>query len=208
MNTIGVVLDIITGHWKRAWNDMKKLVGQLLRDIGSTIKNTASNFGSLLYNAGKNVVKGLINGIKSMVSGVGSAISSVVGEIKNHLPWSPAKKGPLSGSGAPEIGGRNIVKLMAQGIRDAQPQIEAAMAHVTATVKAKQAATGSASFGASVAAGVTGPLARGAATGGNIIIDVHDNTVMSDRDISQLVDKIGKVVATRVLPAGGVRIRM
>lgn len=210
MNVIGLILDIITGHWSKAWKDLKKLVGQALSDAWKLIKDLGANAGTLLWNAGVNIIKGLIGGIKSMIGSVGSAVSDVTSEIKDHLPWSPAKKGPLSGSGAPEIGGRNIVKLMAQGITSATPQIEAAMAHVASTVKAKQSLTGSANLGAAIAGGIAGTRG-GTGAGGNVVymtFDLRDSRVMSDRDMDLLVNKIGKQVATRVLPAGGVRIRM
>lgn len=208
LNTIGVVLDLITGHWSKAWKDLKKLASDALHDVVSTIKNVTSNFGHLLWNAGTNIIKGLIGGIKSMLGGVGSAISDVVSEVKDHLPWSPAKKGPLSGAGAPEIGGRNIVKLMAQGIRQAQPQIEAAMAHVTATVKARQALAASGAVTAGIGAGGFSTMAAAGGTTVNLNFDLRDSRVMSDRDMDLLVNKIGRQIATRVLPAGGVRIRM
>jgi TP901 family phage tail tape measure protein len=207
LNVIGVALDVMTGHWSKAWTDLKKLAKQALHDIWGTIKDFGSNAGTLLYDAGKNVIKGLISGIKSMISSVNSAISDVASAIKDHLPWSPAKKGPLSGSGAPEIGGQNIVKMMAQGIVKATPQVEAAMNAVTSTVKARQAVTGSA-----ITAGlVAGAGTRGTTTAGNITyltFDLRDSRVMSDRDMDLLVNKIGAQVATRILPAGGVRIRM
>lgn len=208
MNVIGIILDIITGHWGKAWKDIKKLASDAIHDAWRVIKDLGKDAGTLLWNAGKNIVKGLINGIKSMVGAVGNAISDVVSTVKDHLPWSPAKKGPLSGSGAPEIGGRNIVKLMAQGIANATPQIEAAMAHVTATVKAKQQAVGSSNLGATIAAGLTGGGRAAAGTAVYMTFDLRDSRVMSDRDMDNLVNKIGKQVATRILPAGGVRIRM
>jgi TP901 family phage tail tape measure protein len=208
LNTIGVVLDVITGHWSKAWKDLRKLASDQLHDVASTIKNVTSNFGSLLYNAGRNVVTGLINGIKSMVGGVGSAIGDVVSEVKNHLPWSPAKKGPLSGSGAPEIGGRNIVKLMAQGILTGAPQVEAAMRHVTAVVAARQGVTANQLAVSAAAGGFAGPVGGAGGSVTNLNFDFRGTQVMSDRDIGLLVDKIGRQIATRVLPAAGVRIRM
>lgn len=208
MNVIGVVLDLITGHWGKAWKDLKKLALDALKDAWRLIKDMGSNAGTLLLDAGKNIIKGLISGIKSMVGAVGSAISDVVSTVKDHLPWSPAKKGPLSGSGAPEIGGRNIVKLMAQGIAQAQPQVEAAMMHLTSTIKAKQQVTGAADFGAAVAGGLAGGTRTGGGTAVYMTFDLRDSKVMSDRDMNLLVDKIGRQVATRLLPAAGVRIRM
>jgi hypothetical protein len=207
MNTIGVILDLITGHWGKAWKDIKKLATDALKDAWAFIKHLGSNAGTLLWDAGKNIIKGLINGIKSMVGAVGNAIGDVVSEVKDHLPWSPAKKGPLSGAGAPEIGGRNIVKMLSSGIKQAQPQIEAAMTLLMNAAKAKQSVT----MGHNAALGLTTGLSPGqgsAAGGSTIIFDLRESRVMSDRDMDLLVNKIGRQIATRVLPAGGVRIRM
>lgn len=208
-NVISSVLGWITSRWTGAWSSMRRLTGQYLNSIASTISSVASGFGGILYRAGQNIIRGLINGMWSMIGSVSGVISSVVSTIKDHLPWSPAKKGPLSGQGAPEIGGRNIVKLMAQGIAGAQPQVDAAMEHLTGAVRAKQQLAGSANLGAAVAGGLAGGGARGAA--GNTVyltFDLRDSRVMSDRDMDLLVNKIGQQVATRILPAGGVRIRM
>lgn len=89
-----------------------------VRGIPGRIKSALGNVGRLLYQAGKNVISGLINGIKSMVGKVASAISSVTKKIRDHLPFSPAKEGPLSGSGNPRISGRKIAEMLAQGMGD------------------------------------------------------------------------------------------
>jgi phage-related protein len=116
LNIIGVVLDIITGHWGKAWQDVKKLVSQGLHDVISTIGNIASGFGTLLYDAGANIIKGLIKGVESMISGIGNTISNVASTIRKFLPFSPAKVGPLSGSGSPDIAGAKIGEMVATGI--------------------------------------------------------------------------------------------
>jgi hypothetical protein len=43
--------------------------------------------------------------------------------------------------------------------------------------------------------------------GGVIHIDIHDNHVMSQKDMDDLVNKVGHAVATRILPSAGVRVR-
>lgn len=214
MNTIAVVLDIITGHWSKAWQDAKKLVTQGLTDIKNVIVNLAGNFGTLLYDAGKNIIQGLINGIGSMIGGIGNIMGNIVGEIKSFLPSSPAKKGPLSGSGSSEISGRKIGLQLAQGLSGSAPEIANAASKAVAAAQAslkkgqQSLAAGSTAF---LAAGFnTGALGAGAAAVGSGVtfhIDVHDNTVMNDRDTDMLVQKIQKRIATVTLPSGGYRSR-
>ena len=126
--TVSKLSSDVTGFFRRLWSDVVGEVSagvglvigwveRLFDDFVSTetrgidnivswfkglpgrILSAVGDLGSLLFNAGEKVVQGLINGIKSMIGDVGCAIGSVVSEIKNFLPFSPAKKGPLSGSG-------------------------------------------------------------------------------------------------------------
>lgn len=40
-----------------------------------------------------------------------------------------------------------------------------------------------------------------------VVLDLHDNQVMTDRDMDTLVDKMGRALSTRVLPQGGLRLQ-
>jgi TP901 family phage tail tape measure protein len=77
LNIIGVVLDIITGHWGKAWQDLKKLVTQAFDDITRFLKGLVGDFGTLLYDAGKALIDGLINGIKAFGHLVGDTLSGI-----------------------------------------------------------------------------------------------------------------------------------
>src|SRR5690606_17573277 len=87
-----------------------------ISSIPGKVMGFFSNAGSWLIQAGKNIIQGLINGIKSMIGSVGDAIGSIAGKIRDFLPFSPAKEGPLSGAGAPENSGRAIGRNLAAGI--------------------------------------------------------------------------------------------
>lgn len=91
-------------------------VVNLFLGLPGRISRAVGNLGSLLYNAGRNVVQGLINGINAMIGAVASAASNLAGTIRDYLPFSPAKEGPLSGSGNPENSGRVIAQMVADGI--------------------------------------------------------------------------------------------
>lgn len=115
---IGVVLDVITGHWSKAWQDLKKLAMDGLNGVKSIIMDGVKDFASLLYNAGRSLLQGLINGIKSMLGAVTGVVSGVAGKIAGFFGLSPAKWGPLSGKGAPEVRGRHLAEDLAKGIRE------------------------------------------------------------------------------------------
>jgi predicted small secreted protein len=101
-------------------------LGQLIGHVGGLpgrILSALGNLGSLLYQAGRNVIQGLINGIMAMVGAVGSAIGSVASKIRNSLPFSPAKEGPLSGMGSPDLAGAKIPSMIAAGMIKGVPQV-------------------------------------------------------------------------------------
>jgi TP901 family phage tail tape measure protein len=185
MNVIGVVLDLITGHWSKAWHDMLHLVGQLMSDIGSTIIHVAEGFGTLLYDAGKNVIKGLINGIKSMIGGIGGAMGSVANTIRSFLPFSPAKQGPLSGSGSPDIAGAKIGEMVATGMTQSTTKVTRA-GHSLAGA-AKLALTGSSGSGAELG-GLALTVGAGGAAGAlpPIIVQVDGKTLFQILQVEAL----------------------
>ncbi len=98
----------VTFGISRIISTFARLPGQIIHAVGS--------LGSLLYNAGQNVVQGLINGIASMISSLASKASEMAGTIRDYLPFSPAKEGPLSGLGNPEQSGKKIAEMVGEGI--------------------------------------------------------------------------------------------
>lgn len=176
-NIIDVVLDILTGNWGKAWADLKRLVSQALSDVTSTIGNVAAGFGHLLWDAGANIIKGLIGGIKSMAGGAGNAIKDVVSGIRQYLPFSPAKVGPLSGSGSPDIAGAKIGSMLATGIQASVPTVSQA--------------TNRLAGGALIGVGTAGRPLAGTATGGpTYVVNLTvQGSVLSERDLRGVVEQ-------------------
>jgi phage-related protein len=184
LNTLGIVLDLMTGKWGKAWQDAKKLVSQGLHDIVQLIVDLTSGFGNLLYDAGANIIKGLVSGIKSMFGSVGGVMSDITGFIKGFLPNSPAKWGPLSGDGDPTLRGRNISRMLAEGITDGTPHVGAAMTKLTGGVSGALA-VGGGSYGSLGALAIGG---AGALGGSPLVINVTvQGSVISQR---KLMDEI------------------
>ncbi|TYK47151.1 phage tail tape measure protein [Actinomadura decatromicini] len=148
---------------------MRGLPGRIRRGIGG--------MNSLLYNAGRNVISGLIRGITSKVGDVGGAMRNIAGKIRNYLPFSPAKEGPLSGRGSPQLSGEKIGIMLAAGITTSRGRVASAATGLARTVTSAQATaftkrrggprlTGE-RYGVTLAEGIThsGPRIMSAVTG-------------------------------------------
>lgn len=102
---------------------IRGLPGRIVRGLG--------NLGSLLLDAGRSIIDGLTRGIREKISGAVDAVRNGVGRIRNLLPFSPAKEGPLAGSGSPDLAGAKIATMLAGGMRARLPELVAA-AHLAA----------------------------------------------------------------------------
>jgi TP901 family phage tail tape measure protein len=133
LDVIGLALDLITGKWGAAWNDLKKLASDALHGAISIITTMTSGFGRLLWDAGVSLIDGLINGAKSMIGAVGHVIGDighgVVGAFKSAL-------GIFSPSRVFYALGGNITTGLALGITETAAQAYAAARSLAAKVTA------------------------------------------------------------------------
>lgn len=104
------------------------------KSIPGRITDAIGDLGNLLYDAGANIIRGLINGIKSQFGNLWNTMGEAFKIIRDHGPFSPAKEGPLSGSGDPMIMGENIIKRLAAGIDMEAPLLTEATSNATANV--------------------------------------------------------------------------
>lgn len=126
---VNAARSVVTGGFNRIVSAVRSTVGSMLgvvRGIPGRIKSALGNLGRLLFSAGQNVIRGLINGIKSMIGAVGKAVGGVVSKIRNALPFSPAKEGPLAGRGDPTRAGRRIAEMIAAGMSRETGVVQAA----------------------------------------------------------------------------------
>ncbi|WP_066360247.1 phage tail tape measure protein [Herbidospora mongoliensis] len=85
------------------------------------------NVGTLLYNSGGKIIGGLLDGLRAKAGEIGGTMAGIVQQIKDYLPFSPAKTGPFSGSGNPYYSGISIMTLLGDGLLSRLPNIKSIM---------------------------------------------------------------------------------
>lgn len=89
---------------------------------------------TILVSSGQKMMAGLAAGIDSGIGFVKGAIGRAAQEIKDHVPRSPAKKGPLAGRGGMEYAGQKIMAQLADGITTGLPTLSNAMSTAAGVV--------------------------------------------------------------------------
>jgi hypothetical protein len=99
----------------------------LVTGIPGRITRALGDLGSLLARAGRELISGLIGGINDKMRALRDKMSAVASTIKDFLPGSPIKEGPLTSwnnGGA----GKRLMGMLAGGIEDASDLPARAMA--------------------------------------------------------------------------------
>lgn len=86
------------------------------RSLVDRIVSTVQGVGTRLYNAGRNIVSSFIRGIRDMIGAAGNAAKAVIDKVTGFFPGSPAKEGPLSGTGYVMYRGQRMMDDFATGI--------------------------------------------------------------------------------------------
>lgn len=123
-NSVTTIMNAIRSVISTVWNGIKSVISSVVNAIKNTISkifnslwsivssafsrvksavsngmnsafNAVKNFFGRFKEAGKNIVTSIADGIKGAISKVTDAISNVTQKIRNFLPFSPPKEGPL-----------------------------------------------------------------------------------------------------------------
>lgn len=152
-------------------------IGGRLEDLGGKIgaakdriTNVFSNAGSWLYSAGSTLVQGLIDGIQAKIDALVAKMQALAQKIKDHMPGSPVKTGPLT-SWNDGAAGKRLVDLLAGGLEDTRP-VDAAMKRLAGHVNLSDIGTGAVTLAGARPGGwsASGP---GVGGGGSVVYNFH-----------------------------------
>lgn len=108
--------------------------GNFMSSTKTKILNFFSDAIGWLWQAGRNVVQGFINGIMAMLNPLGNVMHMVAQRVRDNVPSSPAKEGPLSGKGDTLYAGQKIVQRLATGMEMEIPRLRDATAEATSNI--------------------------------------------------------------------------
>lgn len=191
---------------EQAWSDLVGLVNKIQTAIDNGLNsawNAVKNIGSEFIQIGEDIINGIIQGIENIGGNIGKTLmgwaNSALSSVTSFL-----------GIGSPsrvfrDKVGQWIPAGIAEGIDSNTGSVKTSLQNLSKKLPGMVSTSG---LGTSLAAGFTGSVA-GAGTQGGVYInlDMRGAQVMSDRDMQTLVDKVGRKIATVVLPQAGVRIR-
>lgn len=131
---INLILGIINGDWDRAMLGLKQLTQSAIDFIKGFIKlgltlildmfiglpsriiTALAGLPADMAKSGRAMMQGLIDGIKAMGQQVINTALGIVKQIRDLLPFSPAKTGPFSGKGYTLYSGMALMEDWARGI--------------------------------------------------------------------------------------------
>jgi len=128
-SSVTSVLSGILSSVKSTFSNIILAISSAMSKVGSTVRsgfnaalNVVKSIGSSFYNAGRGLIEQMIGGIGSMAGAIADKVSSVVSKVRDFLPFSPAKVGPLSDLDKLDFGGP-----ISDSIDEAFPKVSAKM---------------------------------------------------------------------------------
>src|SRR5579859_2858133 len=194
---------------KAIWSFMYKWVIKPLVDAWNFLVSFVKSF----LQIGEDIINGIISGLEAGWNWLTKTVSNLANDALK-VAKSVLGIGSPSKRFADEVG-KWIPHGIAKGINDHAHMVHDAVNKLTkglpgvAINSASELGTINSKLTISPANLSTNSLAAtGPGAGPAVLIDMRGSQLMSDKDYDVLADKLGRRIATRILPAGGVRIRM
>lgn len=108
-----------------------------VKEFPSQVLNTLSGLANSAYQSGQRIVQGLIDGLKNKLSSLKNVARDVANAVGDFITLrSPAKEGPLGGTG-PEGSGKKIARDLAAGMQSNRDLLRRAATQAAATINTK-----------------------------------------------------------------------
>lgn len=204
----GLIKSAIIKPISETWHELTSWLGKIASLMWNQMTGawkTLTGILSKFWNFGVDIVKGIINGIMNQ----GSALFDSLKNLANSA-LNAAKS--LLGINSPskvfaDHVGRAIPEGIAKGINDHAHLAHQAVRALSSNLATQTSIAMSSNIGASIG-GLTPAVRTNIQGGVTVNVDLRNARPMSDRDLTDLVNKVGRAVAAQILPKGGVRLNM
>ncbi|NUP47555.1 MAG: phage tail tape measure protein [Catenulispora sp.] len=211
------ILSVVTTIWDgikkaiidpltSAWHTVTSTVDHIKSAIKTGLDQAwaaVSDIGNEFIQIGQDIINGIIQGVENAAGSLFSSVGSVAhGAL--HAAKSILGIGSPSREFADQVG-----KWIPHGIAAGVDKYAGVAHQAIARLSAGMLGVGAAAPSLAGAFAVGGAGYEGGSTGPSVVnlhLHMEGARIMSDRDMTQLVDKVGRVVATKLLPQGGVRL--
>ena len=185
-NTISNIFNSLRGIVSSAFGGVRSAVSDGINSALQIVRNIAGKF----LDAGRNIVTSIADGIKGAIGKVTDAIGNVTQKIRNFLPFSPAKEGPLR-----DIMDVKWGETIAAGILKGERKIENAMEDILSIDLTKQVTVNNGSFdrGETEIVKLLHELIRAVREGKNIVINDREIGRVLEPTITELQEHNKKV---------------
>ncbi|SET94641.1 phage tail tape measure protein, TP901 family, core region [Salinibacillus kushneri] len=101
---------------KSIWNSIKDAIIKPIKNALNLLKNLGGSF----LSAGKGLINQMVKGIKNAAGKAIDAVKNIADKVRNFLPFSPAKEGPLSDLDKLDFGGpiKDSIKRSSRGVQN------------------------------------------------------------------------------------------
>lgn len=126
VSNLSAIVGTVMGVWSRVRGAFSRGISSavsLVRGLPGRVAGAMGNLGSTLYSAGVSLIGGFARGIRAAIGDAVSAASSAVSAVRDFFPFSPAKKGPFSGTGYTTYSGKALTEDFAKSISDTAKQV-------------------------------------------------------------------------------------
>lgn len=166
---MSAVISAVAGAWSSARGATSRGVSSVVgvvRGLPGRILGALGGLAGSLYSSGYNMISSLADGIRAAFGNAIAAARDGLSTLRSYFPFSPAKRGPFSGSGYTTHSGEALVRDFAGAIsstaKSVAPGVGASLAPMADafTVPTLQSSNGStaATTTAAAAVGVPGDL--------------------------------------------------
>lgn len=181
-----LIRSLVSSIWS-TWTSRQNL--DRIRDRITGFFRGARNW---LVTAGRNIINGLIDGIRSQIGRIADAMADAAQTVRDYWPFSPARTGPLSGSGDPTRAGEHIATMIADGMRSGASELRAAAGALAAA-----SAPDPAQAAAARLAGLTTPTGDQAAVtfGPGAVVVQFQGALPTEEQARRVGEQVGLGVA-------------